>query len=184
MARVARSMLLALLALPLSLAPVSVALAHRDPCHIWHACNPHPASRHLIPNPVRNPLAPNYNPDAPEFVIAPADPFAGYVCGDLGYSNYCLQDPGEEEQFGPHTTLSEFTPPVNLSPYIWPPPPDAPIANPAGVLIPPIPPRPPIQPDCSNDRLNTQTQTEMVQTGNDTRIQQGCILPITEPPQH
>ena len=160
MARLLRSALLGLLLL--GLAPSAVALAHRDPCHYWHACNPHPG-------------APADRPD---------DPYSGYVCGDLGYADYCLPDPAQPEVNGPNTTLSMFNPPVALSPFVWPPPPAPPIANPAGVLVPPIPPRPPIQPECSPDQVSVTTEAEMVAAGNDTRIQQGCILPLTSASQH
>src|SRR5687768_16891917 len=134
MARLLRSLLLAGL---LSLVPASIALAHQDGCHVWHACNAHP-----VP--------------PPDFI---PDPFAGYVCGDLGYNQYCEDDPARPipHELGTRTTVQEFVPPPPpISQPIQPPPPAPPFANPMGALDPPEPPRPPIQVDCSQDRLTSQ----------------------------
>ena len=104
----------------------------------------------------------------------------GYVCGDLGYIDYCDQPPNT------NTTLVDYMPPLRpLGPEIAPPPSDPPYQNPTGAaLLPPPPPHPPIQPICGKDRLTSQALVGLATTDNDPRLQQGCELPITTPPLH
>ncbi len=101
-----------------------------------------------------------------------------YVCGDLGYTDYCGNPPDT------HTTLVDFQPPQpRLTPSTPPPPPPLPYANPTGAAPePPPPPRPPIQRDCAKDRVSSETRQKMQELGNDPATETGCLTPITDVP--
>jgi hypothetical protein len=144
MRRVVRSLLLAL---ALTAAPATVAVAHRDACHTWHACQPDANS-------------------------------AVYVCGDLGYFDYCQNPPNT------HTTLVDFQPPQpRLTQPLPPPPPGPPVSNPTGAApTPTSEPRPPLQQDCAKDRASNAVRNEIIEADNDPAMISGCLLPVTDPP--
>jgi len=110
----------------------------------------------------------------------PDDGSVGYTCGDMGYTDYC------DQPVNTNTTLVDFMPPLRpLGPEVAPPPSDPPYQNPTGVIVlPPPPPHPPIQSICGKDRATVQAQAGLLATDNDPRLQQGCQLPITQPPLH
>ena len=132
---------------------VATASAHDDACHFWHACQPGDPSSHL-----------------------PED--TGYVCGDLGYFDYCLDPPNT------NTTLVDFLPPQNRpTGALAPPPSPPPGSTPTGVIPPDTTrPRPPIQLDCAKDRASAAVRNEFLEGKNDPATLTGCLLPVTEPP--
>jgi hypothetical protein len=102
-----------------------------------------------------------------------------YVCGDLGYFDYCT-DP-----VGSHTTLVDYQPPQPRLSNYSPPPAATPIpVNPTGA-VPPAPTpssRAWVQEDCNKDEVSPAVGAEIDQSANDESTVSGCLLPITDPP--